>query len=648
MPKWLINQSTLTDIANAIRAKKGTSGAITVSEMADEIASISGGGGEEPLYKVAVFSDEHTTGNTAETDWIAFNNLAKSEYALAIVGCGDISLDGDETELNLWKTLRDSNRGSIPVYTCNGNHESKSTAGYMKFHPELMRQYLDSDADGTSGQKNYFAKEIGKDIYAFIPIFEGASEHKSSTMFSSEVLTWLGNLLETYRNQRVFLFAHIPPDYHYVPDNFGGVQSYQEGTSYEWGYTTDGQGYPRADRTQFLELLAHYKNAIWFSGHTHVSYKEADEEDNINIVHCRYNTDGARLVHVPSVTMPRTIDDGVISGQIYAKSECIIMEVFANKVNLVYHDMITSEKQTFEIDTTPVIIPPITPTKTLSSISATKTKVSYEVGETFSSDDVVVTAHYSDSTTATVTTSATIGTVDTSTTGEKTLEISYTEDGVTKTTTIAITVTAEPVPVTKVSISATKTKTSYTVGETFSNDDVVVTMHYSDGTTSIVPHSESDLSIGTVDTSTAGTKTLLIRYDDDGNTLETTIAITVAEAPSSTWTYTRGTKLDTNTGAESTDNNYGASGFFNFSGSTYTLSINSEAFAAGSYPRIFVLFYDSDKNFIGKTAEARKDDTSPKTGSVPANTVYARIRGNNSYMTDDYIALINMDNIIFS
>lgn len=166
----------------------------------------------------------------------------------------------------------------------------------------------------------------------------------------------------------------------------------------------------------------------------------------------------------------------------------------------------------------------------LSSISATKTKMSYTTEETFSTDDVVVTAHYSDNTTANVTSSATIGTVDISTAGTKTLNISYTEGGVTKTATLSITVTAEPVPVTKVSISATKTKTSYTVGETFSNDDVVVTMHYSDGTTSIVPHSESDLSIGVVDTSTTGTKTLLIRYDDDGNTLETTITITVAEA----------------------------------------------------------------------------------------------------------------------
>ena len=78
--------------------------------------------------------------------------------------------------------------------------------------------------------------------------------------------------------------------------------------------------------------------------------------------------------------------------------------------------------------------------KTLVSISATKTKTSYEVGETVSTDDVVVMAQYSDETSANVTSSATIGTVDTSTEGSKSLSVSYTEDGITETTSITIVV----------------------------------------------------------------------------------------------------------------------------------------------------------------------------------------------------------------
>ena len=45
MSQFIINDSTLTAIANAIRTKKGTSSPIAVSDFATEIASISGGGG---------------------------------------------------------------------------------------------------------------------------------------------------------------------------------------------------------------------------------------------------------------------------------------------------------------------------------------------------------------------------------------------------------------------------------------------------------------------------------------------------------------------------------------------------------------------------------------------------------------------------
>lgn len=193
--------------------------------------------------------------------------------------------------------------------------------------------------------------------------------------------------------------------------------------------------------------------------------------------------------------------------------------------------------------------------KVLESITAVINNPTVEQGTTYV-PNVSVTAHYNDGTTANVSAQAVFGSIDTATTGEKTLSISYTENEVTKTTSGTVTVTAEPVPITRVSISATKTKTLYTVGETFSNDDVIVTMHYSDGTTSIVPHSESDLSIGVVDTSTTGVKTLLIRYDDDGNTLETTIAITVSEASDKeylTTQYTEGQRVNNGVMGSHTD-----------------------------------------------------------------------------------------------
>lgn len=164
--------------------------------------------------------------------------------------------------------------------------------------------------------------------------------------------------------------------------------------------------------------------------------------------------------------------------------------------------------------------------KVLESITAVINNPTVEQGTTYV-PNVSVTAHYDDGTTANVSAQAVFGTIDTATTGEKTLTISYTENEVTKTTSGTVTVTAEPVPVVLSSISATKTKMSYTTEETFSTDDVVVTAHYSDGSSANVT---SSATIGTVDISTTGTKTLNISYTEDAVTKTATLSITVTEA----------------------------------------------------------------------------------------------------------------------
>lgn len=93
----------------------------------------------------------------------------------------------------------------------------------------------------------------------------------------------------------------------------------------------------------------------------------------------------------------------------------------------------------------PVPVPPTPTEKTLTSISATKSVTNYNVGDVVSYNDITVTANYSDGTSADVSTSAVVGTVDTSTIGEKFLPVSYTENGVTKTSEITITVSEVPV-----------------------------------------------------------------------------------------------------------------------------------------------------------------------------------------------------------
>ena len=79
--------------------------------------------------------------------------------------------------------------------------------------------------------------------------------------------------------------------------------------------------------------------------------------------------------------------------------------------------------------------------KTLESIEVSGQKTTFTVGDTFSFGGTV-TAVYSDGSRANVTESATFSSPDMSTAGEKTVTVSYTDGGVTKTTTYTIMVDA--------------------------------------------------------------------------------------------------------------------------------------------------------------------------------------------------------------
>lgn len=95
-----------------------------------------------------------------------------------------------------------------------------------------------------------------------------------------------------------------------------------------------------------------------------------------------------------------------------------------------------------------------TAVKTLSSIAVSGQKTEYIVGDTFVKP--TVTATYSDNTTSNVTNNATFSGYDLSTAGNQTVDVSYTEGSVTKTTSYDITVSS-PTPSTKIWSKITST-----------------------------------------------------------------------------------------------------------------------------------------------------------------------------------------------
>jgi len=156
--------------------------------------------------------------------------------------------------------------------------------------------------------------------------------------------------------------------------------------------------------------------------------------------------------------------------------------------------------------------------KTLDSITldTSDAPTTFNVGDTFSYEGLSVTANYDDGTDDIVVPTS-VSTPNMSTAGQKTVTVTYTEGGVSKTATYTITVNA----VTLSSIEVSDPKTTYYVGDTFVKPTVTAT--FSNGSTSDVTNSAT---FSGYNLSNAGSQTVTVSYTN-GTTETTTYSITV-------------------------------------------------------------------------------------------------------------------------
>ena len=158
------------------------------------------------------------------------------------------------------------------------------------------------------------------------------------------------------------------------------------------------------------------------------------------------------------------------------------------------------------------------------AITTPPTKTSYTEGETFDSTGMAVTATYSDESTKTITDYTYTPNTALATTDTK-ITVSYTEGEITKTAEQSITVTAAAKTLSSISITTLPTKTSYTVGEVFDPDGMVVTAVYSDSTLAVVTGYTYSPSSALAKTD----KTITISYTEDGVTKTATVSIEVSD-----------------------------------------------------------------------------------------------------------------------
>lgn len=153
----------------------------------------------------------------------------------------------------------------------------------------------------------------------------------------------------------------------------------------------------------------------------------------------------------------------------------------------------------------------------------------YVTGTPLTKEDVIVKVTFEDGHVEEVTNyESNIDEIDMSTIGAKTITVSYTKDEQTVTKDLTFTVAHNPASK-PTKIEATLTDYEFVEGEELTLDGIVVKATYADGYVARVTDFETN--IDEIDMNVPGVKTLVISYEEDGETVTQEILVVVAEIP---------------------------------------------------------------------------------------------------------------------
>lgn len=292
----------------------------------------------EKLYSFGLVSDIHLW--ETEPSWNANTKFDKALSYFDNQGCVFCCVSGDLTQTGFYKRTVESDasttyfddsqfvkykeicdKHNIPVYEITGNHES--------YYGMTITNNLDKWESYTGKNVLAYTVSQGDDLFIFV-----GQPKVTTPPISDEDLQWLYETLENNRNKRCFIFVHP----HISSGNPLGAYT-SNNFFVGWGTKT----------TAFKNLLSHYKNTILFHGHSHFIF-ECQAYDEI----ANYSdNDGFKSIHIPSLSRPCDIVDGVRTTQ-DGKSQGYIVDVYADYVVLNGMDFINNKPVPlgiFKIDT---------------------------------------------------------------------------------------------------------------------------------------------------------------------------------------------------------------------------------------------------------------------------------------------------------
>lgn len=259
----------------------------------------------ERQYRFGAISDVHIGVDTSESDFATALSYFQGEGADFVCIAGDLTNTSTDEQWQSYKDVADSSGATI--YPIGGNHDAYGTG----LSDAKFRQY--------TGFGTFYTIEHGDDIFIMLSQVAWASQSGNIQPFYTTGLQSLYNALEQNRNKRCFVFIH-PFAWGKSGDPFELYSS-----NALWG--TQGQ--------LIYVLMAHYKNALWFHGHSHHSF----ESQKYSPMATYDYAFGCHSVHIPSVTKP--VDcNGESRTERIEGSQGYTVDVYEKGIHLIGRDFI--------------------------------------------------------------------------------------------------------------------------------------------------------------------------------------------------------------------------------------------------------------------------------------------------------------------
>ena len=286
----------------------------------------------ERLYRFGLLSDVHNEDSQSTEnaqDFInALTELNNKESIEFICITGDLtqyshSTGNIATEMTLYQNNLNAAGVNKPVYVTTGNHDcpSSTDVDYTTFYQKAGLSDIAPSSGATASYEVTKTHTTSGGVTVtdhFLFLTMRRYEFTSSTYYDADI-TWLGNKLEAYKNDRCFVFTHM-----FFPEYAGNLNRI-----YPSGNWLSG-----AQLTSLKNLIDSYPRSYWFSGHSHWKWYLQKYEDKANI----YPTSNSGrttgwAVHIPSCASP--IDsDGSSRVSMPLQSEGGVVDVYEDYVDI--------------------------------------------------------------------------------------------------------------------------------------------------------------------------------------------------------------------------------------------------------------------------------------------------------------------------